>query len=83
MDKKISILFRKAGDKIMILGDVKRGIITLKQASKVLNISYRHAKRLWKEFQMAGPMGLIPKRRNIPPWNKISEEITLEIGGRS
>ncbi len=81
MVKKNSILFRKAGERIMILGDVKRGLITLKQASKELNISYRHAKRLWQQFKKNGPMGIIPKKRITPPWNKTSEEIKLKIFG--
>lgn len=79
MVRQTSKLFKKAGERIMILGDVKRGIITLKQASVVLNISYRHAKRLWGKFKKLGPMGLVTKRRNTPSWNKITEEVKLKI----
>lgn len=81
MVRRGSILFRKAGDRIMILGDVKRGIITLKQASKILNISYRHTKRLWKQFKQGGPMGLVPKRPHSPAWNKTTEEVALRVIG--
>ncbi|MEO0137934.1 MAG: helix-turn-helix domain-containing protein, partial [candidate division WOR-3 bacterium] len=72
-------LYQKAGRKIMILGDVKRGLITLKHASELLNISYRHAKRLYKRFKNTGVMGLLPKKRTKPPHNKTPEEIKLKI----
>lgn len=81
MAKRGSVLLRKAGDRIMILGDVKRGIITLKQASELLDISYRHAKRLWKRFKQGGPMGLVPRRPAGSPWNKISKDVELRIIG--
>lgn len=69
----------KAGDRIVILGKVKSGDITLKQASALLKISYRHAKRLYKKFKTAGVMGLIPKKRTKSPWNKTTEEVKLKI----
>lgn len=72
-------LYQKAGRNIMILGDVKRGLITLKHASELLNISYRHAKRLYKRFKNTGVMGLLPKKRTKPPHNKTPEEIKLKI----
>jgi len=63
----------------MILKEVKYGTITLKQASEILKISYRHAKRLYKKFKTAGVMGLLPKKRTKPPKNKTPEEIKLKI----
>jgi len=63
----------------MILKEVKHGNITLKQASEILKISYRHAKRLYKKFKTAGIMGLIPKKRTQPPKNKTPEEVKLKI----
>lgn len=72
-------LYHKAKKRIMILGNVKRGLITLKHASELLHISYRHAKRLYKEFKNTGIMGLLPKKRTKPPKNKTPEAIKLKI----
>jgi transposase len=41
-----------------VLGQVKVGVLTLRHASEVMAISYRHAKRLWKRFRQRGAIGL-------------------------
>jgi hypothetical protein len=41
-----------------ILSRVGSGDLTLCQASGVMGVSYRHAKRLWKRFRRRGPQGL-------------------------
>ena len=41
-----------------ILSRVGSGDFTLRQASGVMGVSYRHAKRLWKRFRRRGPQGL-------------------------
>ena len=44
--------------RVEVLGRVKAGDVTLRQASELLAISYRHAKRLWKRFRRRGAVGL-------------------------
>jgi len=41
-----------------VLGQVKVGALTLRRASEVMGVSYRHAKRLWKRFRTRGAVGL-------------------------
>jgi transposase len=41
-----------------VLARVKVGEITLRQASVLMRVSYRHAKRLWRRFRRRGPAGL-------------------------
>jgi len=77
--QKTSKLYVKLGDRIVILTDVKRGAVSLKQASELLEISYRHAKRLYKIFKTSGVMGLLPKKRTKPPWNKTPAEVKRKI----
>lgn len=76
---KPSVLQRKAGDRVIMFSDVKRGLITLKQASEMLKISYRQAKRLWKKFKLGGPMALLPKKRSKAPWNKTPVGLKLRV----
>jgi Homeodomain-like domain len=44
--------------RVEVLGRVKAGEVTLRQASELLAVSYRHAKRLWKRFRRRGAVGL-------------------------
>jgi hypothetical protein len=41
-----------------VLARVKEGDLTLRAASAVMGISYRHAKRLWKRFRKKGAIAL-------------------------
>lgn len=41
-----------------VLGRVKAGDVTLRQASELMAVSYRQAKRLWKRFRRRGAVGL-------------------------
>lgn len=79
--QKPTKLYVKTGDRIVILTDVKRGTVSLKQASELLEISYRHAKRLYKIFKTTGVMGLLPKKRTKPPWNKTNAEVKRKVIG--
>jgi len=41
-----------------VLGRVRAGDLTLRHASELMGVSYRHAKRLWKRFRQKGTSGL-------------------------
>jgi len=41
-----------------ILGRVRAQTLTLRDASRLMRVSYRQAKRLWKRFRRGGPVGL-------------------------
>jgi transposase len=55
-----------------ILSDVLKGELTLKEASNVLNLSYRQAIRLKKGLNKQGIKGLLKKARPKPPNLKIT-----------
>ena len=52
---------------------VRKGVITLSQASQEMELSYRHTLRLYKRFKTGGIMALAFQREH-PPWNKIPHE---------
>jgi len=54
---------------------VKDGLLTLRQASKNLDLSYRHTRRVFHRFLKAqmGPEALL-YRRSHPAWNRVSRE---------
>jgi transposase len=45
-------------DRVGVLARVKSGALTVKQASTLLGVSYRQAKRLWARYRRRGPRGL-------------------------
>jgi transposase len=54
---------------------VQEDKVRLSEASKVLGVSYRHAKRLKKKLSERGIAGLLHGNRGRSPVNKISEEV--------
>lgn len=75
----MELLYRKAGKRMELFIEVKRGAITLKDAGVELGISYRHTKRLYKKYKMEGLWGLIPKKRKGEPWNKTKKEVRKKV----
>jgi len=54
---------QKEVDRVLVLAQVKEGQLTLKQASKLMLISYPQAKRLWSRYKKQGLKGLVSKKR--------------------
>jgi len=54
---------QKEVDRALVLDKVKAAQITLKQASREINLSYPQTKRLWSRYKKEGPKGLISKKR--------------------
>lgn len=45
-------------NRVEVLGRVKSGELKLVEASELMEVSYRQAKRIWKVFQSRGAEGL-------------------------
>ena len=50
--------------------------ITQKEAAKILSLSERQVKRLWKRYREKGADGLVSRRRGKPSNNRMAEETT-------
>lgn len=63
-----------------VLSMVANGLLTIKQASRELNLSYRHTQRLLKKF-LNGDMGLdsLVYKRTHPAWNKLNESVEKKV----
>jgi len=70
---KIRKVTEKVADRFEKFCLVRKGIMTLKQASKELDLSYRHTLRLHQRFKLGGIMALAFQREH-PPWNKLPQE---------
>jgi hypothetical protein len=53
----------KEAERYEIFQRQHRGEITLRQSSKLLNLSYRQTNRIWSTFKQEGKEGLISKKR--------------------
>lgn len=69
----------KETQRALRLQEVKSGVITLKKASKLLDLSYPQTKRLWSKFKNEGPKGLISKKRGRKSNRAVPHERRQEI----
>jgi hypothetical protein len=57
------VMSEKERDRSRVFSRVRDGLIKLKDASRILRMSYRQAKRVYKRFCMEGDRGLVHRRR--------------------
>jgi hypothetical protein len=53
-------------DRLAVLAGVKRGELTLVQASGLIRVCYRQTKRIWRRYQEEGDAGLVHRLRGQP-----------------
>jgi transposase len=69
----------KDREKIKIMEQVIKKLITMNEAASILSISYRQVKRLKKAYISKGDAGLIHKSRGKPSNRKLPEDFTKGI----
>lgn len=73
------IMSSKERKRKMILEDVIQGRISLKDASHRLEVGYRQAKRLVKQYRTLGDAGLVHKSRGKPSGRTYPEELKKRV----
>lgn len=53
--------------------------ITQKEASRILGMSTRQVRRIWRAYKRAGAGGLISQRRGKPSNNRIAREVVQQV----
>jgi len=53
----------KERKRMVLLGEVKQRRMSLAEAGRVMGVSYRQAKRIWRRFKNAGEAGLVHRSR--------------------
>jgi len=61
--------------RLEIMQRLKEKRVTQKEASRMLGLSTRQVKRLWRTYKRAGAQGLISQRRGKPSNNRIAREV--------
>jgi hypothetical protein len=75
------LMSTKEVEKYEIFQRCQRSEISLRQAARLLKLSYRQTKRLWKTFRQEGKDGLISKRRGKPSPRAFPIHLKREILG--
>jgi len=70
-DIKMSVRERR---RLEILSRVKDHLVTLKKATDLLGLSYRHTRRIYKRYREQGDKGLIHKSRGRPSSHRMEEK---------
>jgi len=65
METELAMTIKEA-DRYSIMNQIRTRKLKIKEASHVLGISYRQARRLWQRYKKEGPKGLISKRKGRP-----------------
>jgi transposase len=60
--------------RVEVMGRLQEKRLTQKEAGKILGISERQVKRLWKQYRKKGVSGLVSKRRGRPSNNRLAGE---------
>jgi transposase len=66
-------------DRAYVLEKVMDKELTLKEASKLLKLSYPQTKRIWSNYKREGRKGLISKKRGQPSNRAVSEDRKRKI----
>ena len=62
-------------DKYALMKQIESKKTNITGASRVMGVSYRHARRIWYRYQREGPKGLISKRKGKLGNNRIATNV--------
>ena len=74
--RKMSI---KEAERLSVMQQIDKKVLTLQQASQELALSLRHTKRVRKRYRLEGPSGLISKHIGKVGPNQIEPKIKKEV----
>lgn len=77
MDELLTMSKREL-TRLEIMQRIKEKRLTQKEAARMLEISIRQVKRLWKVYQRQGAQGLVSKRRGKPSNNRLDAGIAQQ-----
>jgi len=77
--KELMTLSTRELHRLKILEQVMNGTLSLVKGAKVLNVSYRHSKRLLFRYRREGPCGLAHRRRKKPAHNAYGQGVRERV----
>lgn len=68
-------------DRLKILDSIVKGIISQREASKIMKLTPRHVRRILKKYKQYGAMGIVHKSRG-GLGNMVAQKCYTQIRGR-
>ncbi len=65
--------------RIEIMQRIKDKRLTQAEASRIIGVSIRHVKRLFRAYKMQGAVGLVSRRRSKPSNNRLDPEVIQKV----
>jgi transposase len=63
---ELLLMSSKERKRMVVMGEVKRGKLSVAGAGRMMGVCYRQAKRIWHRFKKAGEAGLVHRSRGKP-----------------
>lgn len=73
---------RKERDRLTIMVGVREQELTLVEAGKLMGLSYRQSKRLWRRYQAQGDAGLVHRLRGKPSGRRKPAALRAQVLAR-
>jgi transposase len=73
---------RKERDRMTIMVGIKRQELTLVQAAELMDVSYRHSKRVWRRYRADGDAGLVHRLRGRPSLRRLAPALRQRVLAR-
>jgi len=77
--KERIVLSQRELQRVQVLEQVKGGHLTLVAGADLMQVCYRHARRLLARYRDEGPQGLAHRRRGQPAHNELSPQLRARI----
>ena len=77
--KELITLSSREVQRMQVLEQIKKGVLSLKAAAPLMKVCCRQAKRLWARYQRDGLRGLVHQHRGRPARNALGSEVRERV----
>jgi transposase len=78
---KLLTMSKRELNRLEVMQRLKDKRLTQKEAARLLGLSTRQVKRLWRAYREKGPPGLVSARRGKPSNNRLEADLVQEVLG--
>lgn len=77
--KEIFAMSKKELERAHVMKNIEEKRVSQTKAARLLNVSGRHTRRLWKAYSSEGDLGLISKKRGKPSNRRVSSQVIEKL----
>jgi len=79
MEGEKILMSQRQGQRLQVIGLVEGGKITLKEAAKIIGVSYRQAKRIRRALRVKGVKGIVHGNTERVAWNRTEGSLCQRV----